>query len=94
MGPAPPDRAAAGRLGAVVALTPFLVRATAETVRPVLLVSALTIMVPGSLLSAVTPMVTKLRLTSLEETGTVVGRLSGWGTVGGIAGTVRRPASC
>jgi spermidine synthase len=33
-------------------------------------------------------MVTKLRLTTLEETGTVVGRLSGIGTVGAIAGTV------
>ena len=40
------------------------------------------IIVPGALLAAVTPMVTKLRLTSLDETGTVVGRLSGIGTVG------------
>jgi hypothetical protein len=36
----------------------------------------------------VTPMVTKLRLTSLEATGTVVGQLSGIGTAGGIFGTV------
>ena len=43
---------------------------------------------PGALLSAVTPIVTKLRLTSLAETGTVVGRLSGVGTVGAIFGTV------
>lgn len=78
-----------GVSGVVVALTPVLVRSTAEaSLGLVALVSALTIIVPGALLSAVTPMVTKLRLTSLAETGTVVGRLSGWGTVGGIAGTV------
>lgn len=78
-----------GVSGVVVALTPVLVRSTAEaSLGLVTLVSALTIIVPGALLSAVTPMVTKLRLTSLAETGTVVGRLSGWGTVGGIAGTV------
>ncbi|MYV63149.1 spermidine synthase, partial [Streptomyces sp. SID4931] len=45
-------------------------------------------LVPGALLSAVTPFVTKLRLTSLAETGTVVGRLSGVGTFGAIVGTV------
>jgi spermidine synthase len=33
-------------------------------------------------------MVTKLRLTSLTETGTVVGKLSGIGTAGAIVGTV------
>ena len=43
---------------------------------------------PAALLSAVTPMVTKLLLTSLDETGTMVGRLSGIGTVGAIVGTV------
>lgn len=35
-----------------------------------------------------TPMVTKLRLTSLDETETVVGRLSAIGTAGAIVGTV------
>jgi spermidine synthase len=44
--------------------------------------------VPAAMLSAVTPMVTKLRLASLAETGTVVGRLSAWATAGAIAGTV------
>jgi spermidine synthase len=48
----------------------------------------LTIFVPGAALSAVTPIVTKLRLTSLHETGTVVGRLSAISTAGAIAGTV------
>ena len=78
--------------GVAVALTPFAVRAAgalpAAWALVLILVSSLSIIVPGSLLAAVTPMVTKLRLTSLDETGTVVGRLSGIGTVGAIAGTV------
>lgn len=78
-----------GVSGAVVALTPAVLRTTAEWVPAMLfLIAALTILVPGALLSAVTPIVTKLRLTSLAETGTVVGRLSGVGTVGAIFGTV------
>ena len=61
----------------------------AETAPELLsLVASLTILVPAALFSAVTPMVTKLLLTSLDETGTVVGRLSGVGTVGAIVGTV------
>ena len=48
----------------------------------------LALIVPGTLLAAVTPMVTKLRLTSLAETGTVVGQLSALGTAGAIVGTV------
>ncbi|MFF7736513.1 fused MFS/spermidine synthase [Streptomyces sp. NPDC007984] len=80
---------ALGVSGAVVALTPSVLRSTAQWAPAVLLVIAsLTILVPGALLSAVTPFVTKLRLTSLAETGTVVGRLSGVGTVGAIVGTV------
>ncbi|MFJ5779809.1 fused MFS/spermidine synthase [Streptomyces sp. NPDC093094] len=80
---------ALGVSGAVVALTPAVLRATAEWAPAMLLlIASLTILVPGALLSAVTPIVTKLRLTSLAETGTVVGRLSGVGTVGAIAGTV------
>ncbi|CAM5516173.1 Spermidine synthase OS=Streptomyces cyaneofuscatus OX=66883 GN=G3I52_10125 PE=4 SV=1 [Streptomyces cyaneofuscatus] len=75
--------------GVVVALTPLLLRTTAEWAAPaLLLVAAGTLLVPGALLSAVTPLVTKLRLTSLAETGTVVGRLSGVGTFGAIVGTV------
>ncbi|MCX2922911.1 fused MFS/spermidine synthase [Streptomyces sp. NEAU-W12] len=78
-----------GVSGVVVALTPAVLRTTAEwTPALLLLIASLTILVPGALLSAVTPIVTKLRLTSLAETGTVVGRLSGVGTVGAIAGTV------
>ncbi len=82
-----------GVSGAVVAVTPFAVRSAGEAATSsgsgaVLLVAAVTILVPGALLSAVTPMVTKLQLQSLDRTGTVVGRLSGIGTVGAIAGTV------
>ncbi|MDO5629654.1 MAG: fused MFS/spermidine synthase [Mobilicoccus sp.] len=73
-----------------VALTPMLVRTAAASGDRglLLLVAAATIIVPGALLSAVTPMVTKLRLTSLAATGTVVGRLSGISTLGAIVGTV------
>ncbi|MBV7700399.1 fused MFS/spermidine synthase [Streptomyces sp. TRM70350] len=75
--------------GVVVALTPAVLRTAAEWAPATLLfIASLTILVPGALLSAVTPIVTKLRLTSLAETGTVVGRLSGVGTVGAIVGTV------
>ncbi len=79
-----------GVSGVVVALTPLLVRGGAESGAGTLVVPAaiVTIVVPGALLSAITPMVTKLQLTSLEETGTVVGRLSGIATAGSIAGTV------
>jgi MFS family permease len=79
-----------GLSGAAVALTPAVVRGAAAAGDPGLLMLAatLSILVPGVLLSAVSPVVIKLRLTSLDETGTVVGHLSGIGTVGAIVGTV------
>ena len=43
--------------------------------------------VPSATLSAVTPVVVKLRLRSLEETGSVVGSFSAIGTAGALAGT-------
>lgn len=80
---------ALGVSGAVVVVTPAVVRSAGEWAPPLLLlVASLSILVPGALLSAVTPMVTKVRLTRLAETGSVVGSLSGVGTVGAIAGTV------
>ncbi|MGB7449176.1 MAG: fused MFS/spermidine synthase [Ornithinimicrobium sp.] len=80
---------ALGVSGAVVAATPAAVRWAAEvTPNGFLPVAMVCILVPGALLSAVTPIVTKLRLTDLGETGTIVGRLSGVGTAGAIAGTV------
>lgn len=42
---------------------------------------------PAAILSAVTPVVIKIQLRSLHETGQVVGRLSGVGTVGALFGT-------
>jgi spermidine synthase len=89
-----PPRRALGPLlavsGVAVAATPFAVRAAGafESGLPLMIVSTFAIMVPGTLLAAVTPMVTKLRLTSLNETGTVVGRLSAIGTTGAIVGTL------
>ena len=89
-----PPRRALGPLlavsGVAVAATPFAVRAAGAFDRGVLLmlVSTFAIIVPGTFLAAVTPMVTKLRLTTLNETGTVVGRLSAIGTAGAIVGTV------
>lgn len=78
-----------GVSGAAVALTPALVRGSAAAGPDLLmLVAALSILVPGALLSAVSPVVIKLRLRSLQETGSVVGHLSGIGTVGAIVGTV------
>ncbi|MFJ5041972.1 fused MFS/spermidine synthase [Streptomyces parvulus] len=78
-----------GVSGAVVALTPAVLRTTAEWAPAALFfIASMTILVPGALLSAVTPVVTKLRLTTLAETGAVVGRLSGVGTAGAIFGTV------
>ncbi len=79
-----------GISGAAVALTPTVVRGAAASGNPglLLLMATLSILVPGALLSAVTPVVIKLRLTSLRQTGSVVGRLSGVGTVGAIVGTV------
>jgi spermidine synthase len=53
----------------------------------VLLLAAVAVVVPAALLSAVPPMVVKLQLATLTETGSVVGRLSGIGTLGAIAAT-------
>lgn len=69
-----------------------LVRWTGEQVRggdvsAVLLMAALAVFIPASLLSAVTPMVVKLRLATLSETGAVVGRLSGIATLGALVAT-------
>jgi spermidine synthase len=79
-----------GVAGVVVALTPVAVRSAGAVDTAFLLpvVAVLTTVLPSTMLAAVTPMVTKLRLTSLNETGTVVGRLSGIGTAGAVVGTV------
>jgi len=51
------------------------------------ILATLAVLIPAALLSAITPVVIKLQLDSLERTGSVVGRLSALATVGGIAGT-------
>lgn len=42
---------------------------------------------PAAVLSSIAPMVAKLRLRSLDDTGAVVGGLSAWGTAGALVGT-------
>ncbi len=91
----PPQRV----LGPVVLLAGVLVlfvgpavRMTGEQVRggnatAVLLMAAVAILAPAALLAAVTPLVVKLRLQALDETGRVVGRLSGVGTLGALVAT-------
>ena len=79
--------------GALVLLILPIVRWTGEAVRGgdsnvVFLAVTVALFIPAALLAAVTPMVTKLRLQTLSQTGTVVGRLSAYATVGAIAGTV------
>ena len=45
------------------------------------------VILPAGLLSAVAPVVAKLQLRDLHHTGTIVGKLSGIGTLGGIVAT-------
>ena len=77
--------------GLIVAVLPLVRFAgsllTGAAAANVLLLAAVAVVVPAALLSAVPPMVVALQLRSLAETGTVVGRLSGIGTLGGIAAT-------
>ncbi len=78
--------------GGLVLLIGPLVRWTGEGVSggdtsSVMAVAAVTVFLPACLLSAVHPLVVKLRLATLAETGRVVGMLSGVGTVGALAGT-------
>jgi spermidine synthase len=77
---------------ALTMLTLPLVRWAGELTRgtdasAVLLLGMLSVFAPAALLSAVTPMVVKTQLRDLGETGTVVGRLSGIGTLGAIIAT-------
>lgn len=53
----------------------------------IVFLAAVSFFAPAAVLSAVTPTVTKIRLETLEETGTVVGRLSAISTAGAIFGT-------
>jgi len=79
--------------GALVLLITPIVRFVAQWVGPsqaasvALLLAAITVFAPAALLSAIPPMVVKLQLASLAETGSVVGRLSGISTLGAIVAT-------
>lgn len=53
----------------------------------IILLTAASFLAPATVLSAIGPMVTKLRLDSLSDTGSVVGGLSAAGTAGALAGT-------
>ncbi len=53
----------------------------------IVVLAAVSFFAPAAVLSAVTPTVTKIRLHNLEETGSVVGRLSAIATAGAIFGT-------
>jgi MFS family permease len=53
----------------------------------IVFLAAVSFFAPAMVLSAVTPTVTKIRLHTLNETGTVVGRLSALATTGAIFGT-------
>jgi spermidine synthase len=79
--------------GIATALTLPIVRYSGEALRggavaAILLVAALAIFVPALLLSAITPLVVKLQLGDLRNTGQVVGRLSSIGTLGAVTATL------
>lgn len=54
----------------------------------ILLLTALAVFIPAALLSAIPPLVVKLQLGDLGQTGRVVGKLSSIGTLGGITATL------
>lgn len=77
--------------GITVMLSPLLVDLVGPSLSndPVSIVVAATVgfLVPAVALSAIPPMVVKIRLSSLDQTGTVVGSFSAVGTAGAIFGT-------
>ncbi|MDX1690196.1 MAG: fused MFS/spermidine synthase [Acidimicrobiia bacterium] len=78
--------------GALALLSPTLVHAvgpstTAAGPTEIVILTTVAFFAPAVLLSAIPPMVVKIRLQSLDETGTVVGSLSAIGTAGAIFGT-------
>jgi spermidine synthase len=78
--------------GALAALTVPIVDVLAAGVTGTgpfntVVLTTIAVLTPAAVLSAITPVVIKLQLASLEQTGRVVGRLSALSTFGGIAGT-------
>jgi hypothetical protein len=53
----------------------------------IVLLTTAAFFLPAAVLSSVSPMIAKIRLDRLDETGSVVGGLSAAGTIGGLAGT-------
>ena len=53
----------------------------------IVLLATVSFFAPATVLTAISPMVAKLRLNSLEDTGKVVGGLSAFGTAGALFGT-------
>lgn len=92
---APPQRLVGPLIlgsGALVMFVGPAVRWTGSLVRGadlavVLLMAAIAVFVPAALMSAIPPMIVKLRLATLAQTGSVVGRLSSIGTLGAIVAT-------
>jgi MFS family permease len=78
---------------ALILLTLPIVRFTGEATRSTgdasatLLLAMVAVVLPAALLSSIPPMVAKLQLADLRDTGTVVGRLSSIGTMGAIVAT-------
>jgi spermidine synthase len=78
--------------GVLVLAAPTIVDALGPSMRAagpaeIVVLTASAFFLPALLLSTVTPIVVKLRLRSLEETGSVVGSFSAIGTIGALAGT-------
>jgi spermidine synthase len=78
--------------GLATAVTVPLVRAFGPALQGgapqnVVVLAVMALFVPAALLAAVTPMVVKVQLRDVGSTGTIVGRLSGIGTLGAILAT-------
>jgi spermidine synthase len=53
-----------------------------------IVLTAVSVLLPAAVLSAVAPAIVKIQLSTLTETGATVGRYSAFGTAGAIAGSV------
>src|SRR5262245_49212509 len=58
-----------------------------DSLKAIVALSAATVFLPAFVLSTVTPIVVKMQLQSLKVTGSVVGRMSAYGTAGALVGT-------
>jgi spermidine synthase len=58
-----------------------------DSLKAIVALSAATVFLPAFVLSGVTPIVVKMQLQSLKVTGSIVGRMSAFGTAGALVGT-------